>query len=339
MRITGTLIIMLVALLAAAAVAMAQPVSACAPPPSAPYDLDIARYYSDGAKSEVDKARFARNQAQTRDLKRFVGQVAKLADRAWRKRKQEDRKRQASCALNWLAAWAQGRAYLGAMSTKQAQSQRKWDLAGLGLAYFKVRPWASLEQRSAIEPWLSEIAERVYAHAAAPGRTRNNHWYWTGLAMMASSLATGKEGLWQRAQAIYDDALADIARDGTLPLELSRGKRALHYHAFSVMPLVAMAEIATRRGDDWFVRDAGALKRLVAVTVAGLVDPVVFDRLAAVRQERPVNSRAGWAFLYALRHPRRGIPPNLSAKRAHRLLGGDVRVLIAALEAQATRTR
>ncbi|MEM1306013.1 MAG: alginate lyase family protein, partial [Pseudomonadota bacterium] len=136
---------------------------------------------------------------------------------------------------------------------------------------------------------------------------------------------------WRSARRWMQQAARAIGDDGTLPLEMARGGRALHYHAFAMMPLVVLAELAHARGENWYAFGDGALHRLVAVTTAGLVEPAVFDQAAGQRQERPVNARAGWATLYARRFPRRGIPPSLTRKRRHRLLGGDVRVLLAAL--------
>ena len=83
------------------------------------------------------------------------------------------------------------------------------------------------------------------------------------------------------------DASRDIAADGTLPLEMAREGRALYYHAFAVMPLVALAELGRSRGEDWYALGDGALHRLVAKTAEGLNDPTIFDKLAGVAQQRP----------------------------------------------------
>jgi len=48
----------------------------------------------------------------------------------------------------------------------------------------------------------------------------------------------------------YKDGIDEIAADGTLPLEMGRGQRALHYHLFALAPLVTMAELAAANGED-----------------------------------------------------------------------------------------
>ena len=185
-----------------------------------------------------------------------------------------------------------------------------------------------------IEPWLVRFADATRAFFDNPKHKRNNHWYWLGVGMAATAMATDSDRHWQIARGIMADAARDIAADGTLPLELARGGRAIHYHAFSVMPLVVLAELGAARGEDWYALNDGALHRLVDVTVAGFAAPEVFDKLAGVPQQRPVThaSGAGWIQLYAARFPERVTGKTLpEMKSGHRWIGGDVTTLAFAL--------
>lgn len=296
------------------------------PPPVV--DLTIDRYYEDGAGSVVEPIRMEAHKAQVAPLKEFTGTVTRLADRAHRQRSSPADT--IACAVTWLRSWAQGGAYLGTMNSKQAEAQRKWDLAGTSLAYVKLRKWATPEDRAAIEPWLTKWADAARAAFDDPGVKRNNHWYWLGLAQMGAALATNDVQRWQAAKAIFDDGLRDIAPDGTLPLELAREGRALHYHVFATEPLVIMAEIAAVRGEDWYAPNGGALHRLVAITAKGLAEPSVFDKLAGVPQQRPVKTGYGWAQLYRARFPDR-LPDRIEQPDGHRYLGGDTGVLMKAV--------
>ena len=303
----------------------------CAPPPDLPRDLDLPRFYADRSGETIDPKQLEHLRAKTRQLVDALRTATRLADRAWQGRTAADQRQAAACAIRALEAFAQSGAYLGHTATKQAEYQRNWDNAGYALAAIKLKRTATQQQRETIAAWLTEMAERSHTAFSKPGRKRNNHWYWLGLATAATAIFADDTTLWQRARSIYDDALRDIASDGTLPLELARGKRALDYHVFALMPIVMMAELATLRGEDWYVRGDGALHRLAAVTLAGEREPALFDRRAGVPQVRPVNMRAGWTFLYGRRFARRVIP-SLMRKRHHRWLGGDVRVLIAAMQ-------
>ena len=127
------------------------------------------------------------------------------------------------------------------------------------------------------------------------------------------------------------DAARDIGPDGTLKRELARGGRAIHYHAFAVMPLVVLAELGAAMGDgDWYALNDGALHRLVSVTAKGLAEPALFAKLAAVPQQPHPGTGAGWAQLYERRFPGRVALPAM--KSGDRWLGGDVTALMRVLD-------
>ena len=311
-------------------VAAAQP---CPNPPPAVRDLDIPRFYSDAAGSKVDPRLKAANEAAVAPLVAFLREVTAEADAALRSTKVEKRQETARCALSWLEAWARGGAWLGRVD-QQGEAQRKWDLTGTALAYVKVKPYATPEQRKVIETWLLKVAGAARAYFDDPGRKRNNHWYWLGLGLAGVAIATGDERQWATARDIARDAARDIRDDGALPMELARAERALHYHAFAVMPLVVLAEIARARGEDFYAFNDGALHRLVALTVRGLDDPAVFEKLSSVRQALvPSTPGVAWLPLYR-RHFSAALGGNLpSMKTADRRFGGDALLLIEMLAA------
>ncbi len=303
-------------------------VAACPQPPKPVRDLDIPRFYADAEGSKTDPELERLHAAAVEPLVAFVREIVDAADKAAR-----GNTARGACALEWLTAWASGDAWLGQMITRQAEYQRKWDLGGIALAYIKLRPQARPEHRRVIEPWLKRWAATSRAFFDAPGRQRNNHWYWLGLGMMATAIATDSDEHWQAARAIYRDGLRDIQANGTLPLEMQRQSRALFYHVFAMTPLVMMAEIGTRRGEDWYGMESGSLHRLVDLCLRGLVDPATFERIAGKSQEKPVNARAGWLTPYRTRFPERMPPgplPDVASK--HRWLGGDVDVLMRVIQ-------
>ena len=300
----------------------------CTTPPEPVRSLDLPGYYKDKAKSVVDPTAQSRKRAAVKPLKDYLIVVTKLADRAVLAQPQTRRAGFGHCAVYWLRAWAEGGAYLGKMNSKQAEAQRKWDLAGLALTYLKVSRYAGPVDRRIIDPWLQEIADRARAIYDSPGKIRNNHWYWLGLGLGAVGLATKSERHWSEARNIMRDAAMDIGGSGFLPKELKRGKRALHYHTFSAMPLVTLAELAEARRENWYAFGNGALHRLVKATANALVNPQRLEDAAGAVQERPLRSRAGWLQLYRLDFPDRVLPSNTpAAKSRHRWLGGDVMAL------------
>jgi poly(beta-D-mannuronate) lyase len=280
----------------------------------------------------IDPQQKALHDAATVPLTAFVRAVTSEADKALKRSKPADREASAACTLSWITAWAKGDAFLGRMAQAQAEYQRKWDLAGIALAYVKVKPRATAEQRRVIEPWLMRFADSARAFFDDPKHKRNNHWYWLGLAIGATAIATDSDRHWQVARGIMADAVRDIAADGTLAMELERGGRALLYHTFSAMPLVMLAELAHARGEDWYALGDGALHRLVAVTVKGMAAPSVFEARVSLPQDQAPWSGAVWLHPYAARFPARAAGvPLAEVKAGHRWLGGDVMLLSSAL--------
>lgn len=299
----------------------------CPPAPPAVRDLDVPRFYGDADGAVVDPKALAAHRTAVEPLTRFLRHVVTDADKALRQSTPDAAGKSAACALAWIEAWARGGAWLGDMRSQQGEYQRKWDLAGVALAYLKVRSFATTAQRAAIEPWLIEFADRARAFFDDPRRKRNNHWYWLGLGAAAVGLAANSDRHWQLARSIIKDAAGDIATNGSLPHELARKSRALHYHAFSLTALVVTAELAALRGEDWYGDGGGALHRLVAFTVRGLADPASMEPLAGARQELPVNPGYGWRTLYEARFPERMKGPLPDVPTAYRWLGGDVQLL------------
>lgn len=311
----------------------------CPAPPVAVRDLDIPRFYKDAKGTIVDKALLAQHDRALEPLKVFLAQVASNADKSIRRQSPKSQAEAAGCALAWLTAWARDGAWLGRMAQQQAEYQRKWDLAGIALAYLKVRPFATPEDRSVIEPWLIKWADAARAFFDNPERKRNNHWYWLGVGIAATAIATDSERHWAIARGIMGDAARDITADGLLPMEMERGPRALYYHVFSAMPVVVLAELGAAKGEDWYALGGGAVHRLVTTTLAGLKDPSAFQTATGVEQEDDPNTRAGWLQLYAARFPAR-VPPEKDwpeVKPGHRWIGGDAMALAVALRNLGTK--
>ena len=326
-RQVRTSLLVAVATLAGATVHAA---AVCTAPPAAVKDLDIPRFYGDVKGSIIEPKQKALHDAAVEPLAAFLRAVTTDADKAHRRTRFVEKKEAATCALGWISAWAAGDAWLGRMAQAQAEYQRKWDLAGVALAYLKVKSFATPEQRRIIEPWLMRFADGARAFFDDPKHKRNNHWYWLGLGIGATGLATDSDKHWQIARGIMTDAARDISADGTLALEIQRGGRAIHYHAFAVMPLVVLAELGRAKGEDWYALNQGALHRLVDVTIAGLADPAMFDRLAGVVQQRPLthSTGAGWIQMYAAHNADRLQGKSLPGmKSGHRWIGGDAQVL------------
>ncbi|HWW05738.1 alginate lyase family protein [Collimonas sp.] len=273
--------------------------AACPPAPAGLRDIDANGYYTDTHYSVIDPVLKAKEEAAVKPFSDYLSAVSANADRYIA----SGDTAAAQCALSWLDRWAVDGAMLGKVVTSQAQYERKWTLAGVALAYLKLRPQAEPAQREHIEAWLPQLADAALAFADNGHQPRNNHYYWVGLAVMATGMATGEQKYINAASRIYDAALNDISDDGTLPLELNRAGRALSYHNYALAPLVMMAQLAYLNHDNWYQRRNARLEKLAHRVLSGIADPSWFAEKTGAQQEIPKGSILGWIAFYRKADP------------------------------------
>ncbi|MFL6675189.1 MAG: alginate lyase family protein [Massilia sp.] len=260
---------------------------ACAPAPPAVIDIDANSYYIDKNHSVIDPVLKARNVASVKPLDDFLEVVARSAS-AWQAAP-KDKQDEARCALLWLSSWAKQKAMLGTMTTNQSYYTRKWTLGGLALSYAKLKPAASDAQRQVIDTWLKALADATMAHADAYTGARNNHYYWEGLAVTATGAVTGEVRYLDWGRKVFDSAMAQVAPDGSLPREMGRASKALHYHLFAVEPLVMMASILDVHSP--------RLDQLVQFTLDSLANPSSIEKSTGFAQERH-HGPISWKVVY-----------------------------------------
>lgn len=288
----------------------------------------VEGFYADRQGSVIDGARRAAREQAVAPYEDFVRLVQGQADAF----ALGGDPAAARCGLDNLAGWARAGVLAGALASPQADYERNWYLAALALAYLKLVPVADPDSRGVIEPWLGRMArsaETVLDRGTIPP---NNLSYWAGLALAAAGLATGTPDLEARAARVLRDGLAAVGPDGTLPQEMSRGEKALDYHAFAAAPLTALALIETARGRRF---DRDALVRLAERAISGLGDTAFFVGRAGAAQVAPAAWNLAWLGIYrALVPDRRTLPPYAAASH---FLGGDVSATIAAIRRAASR--
>ncbi|WMJ68471.1 mannuronate-specific alginate lyase [Stenotrophomonas sp. 24(2023)] len=308
------------------ALAAAQAAWSCPPPPHGQPDIRAMGYYTDKASSIIDPVLQQQNREATAPLDRYAADVARMSDDYLR----NGDRAAAQCTLTWLAGWANDHAMLGQMirvNNDQSFYMRQWMLGAVAMAYLKVLDQADERQRAIIAPWLQQIARANLVYWDNPKRKRNNHYYWGGLGVLATGLATHDEALWRAGHAAYSSGADAIGADGSLPLEMARRQRALHYHDYALAPLVMMAELGRLRGQDWYAENHHAIDRLARRVIEGSRDTRWFDEQAGVAQE-PLRP-SGWVEFYRLSS---GDPGLYEAAHAHApfhdpRMGGDLSLM------------
>jgi poly(beta-D-mannuronate) lyase len=201
----------------------------------------------------------------------------------------------------------------GKMSSNQAYYVQGWVAGAVAISYLKTRDarLTTREQAKSIADWLVRVGEETKGYfdprrVKGTSDARNNHSYWAGVELAAIGIAANNRRDFDWAVAAYDAGVEQIQPDGTLPLEMARGGRALHYHLYALAPLVMIAEFGEANGMDLYAHSGGAIHRLADVSVAGLANPELFAKATGLRQEvptRPSGDQIGWALPYEHRFP------------------------------------
>lgn len=315
----------------------------CPSAPELPRDFATNSYYVDAQHSVPDPALKRRYQDSVATIEDFSRTVVRAAD----KYQTTGSQAAALCAVNLLSAAAKQQALGGRMEGGQASYVQKWNLAAWSVAYLKVRnrkigaltkspaeAQNSDQQQREIASWLKKLGEASRDYVEEKRRRRqhpndsdNNHMYWAGFAVAAAGIANNDRKLFDWGVDAYQRGVKDIQPDGTLINEMARGQMALHYHLFSLAPLMMLAEFGEANGIDLYAERDYAIKRLVARCTAGLEDPSFFERKTGVPQVTDSEIQA-WQISWAQYYTRRFPDPKISElmSKAERLnytiLGG-----------------
>lgn len=187
-------------------------------------------------------------------------------------------------------------------------------IGGLGIAYLKVRDSGVIDGDDAhlITSWMQTVTRQTMdyydASLAKPNHGNgNNHLYWAGVQAGAVGIAANDRRMFDWAVAAYRNGDRQITPEGTLPEEMRRGQRALHYHLYAASPLVYIAEFGQDNGLDLYAENNGALKLLVRRATAGLAGSGYFDQQTGIKQDvpngPPTGEEIGWAKTYVKRFP------------------------------------
>lgn len=281
-------------------------------------DLTTSGFYSDAHASIIDPAKWAAYQKSSGPVK-HLGNVTVDAADAY----QTTGSRQAAeCVLRLEKTAALDKALTGRMSSNQAYFVQGWVVGAMAIALLKVRPSGLIDEADTklITDWMKTVSQQTIdfykQRDAATGGKGNNHLYWAGVQVGAVGIAANDRKLFDWAVAAYRNGIAQITPEGTLALEMRRGRRALHYHLYACAPLVYLAEYGEVNGIDLYAEDHFALQRLVKRSIAGLDGSGYFDKATGIKQDLPDGPPSaeaiGWAKVYVHRFPDRSIAKLLS---------------------------
>jgi poly(beta-D-mannuronate) lyase len=283
---------------------------ACPAPVHLSRDLTTDGFYSDGKSSIIDPAKWKAYAESSGPYKNLGNQVIAAAD-AFRT---TGSRAAVECAKTLLNTAAADGVFTGKMSSRQAYYVQGWVIGALAIAYLKIRDSGTVspDETTTWTQWMKEVARQTMdfydaAMEKPGGQSENNHLYWAGVEIAAVAIAANDRSMFQWAVSTYKNGVEQITPEGTLPLEMRRGQRALHYHLYAIAPLVYLAEFGEDNGLDLFAENGNALKRLVDRSIAGLEGSAYFDQQAGIKQDTPngppTAEEISWAKIYVKRFP------------------------------------
>lgn len=220
----------------------------------------------------------------------------------------------ARCLLGVLERWAAADALTGFApdrnGRRQAWYQATWTTTSAALAYgiARAEPTLDPDRRRTVEDWLRRVSGRILAVDRTGTDARNNHAHWRALMATAAGIATDDDRLLSAGVHGYHRALARLSPDGSWPLEMARGTRAIHYQNFALEPLIMLRALAARQGITLHTSPGpDPLLRALAFLLGAIADPGKVRTITNAEQDlsfltgsRNANPLAGLELLAGL---------------------------------------
>ncbi len=282
----------------------------CKRPPEPMKDLFFESMYDKDSKnaSEIDPEAYDVYKNDTKPLRTLESGLATTAN--YYLKSNPPRSEIAECVMAWLSIWGDDNALLG-KSSQNGDFLRKWLLSSISLAYLQVKddPYISPELHEKTKAWIRRITERViqdFSKNSDKNSRNNNHMYWAAWGVMTAGIVLNDQSFYN--WGLYEAKLGiqDIQKNGTLPLELDRGKKAYNYHHFAAIPLFMMAHTADVNGDDLFGLNGQGLQRLGEVILDNMENQTLFEELTDEKQDLTrtiTSSNLVWLEIYNKYYP------------------------------------
>jgi poly(beta-D-mannuronate) lyase len=245
----------------------------CVAAPDPIVALDYPSRYAeyDDSRATIDPLREAEAETAVAPVDAFI---ALLADEAGGLYQGSPLQRRASaeCILNQMTVWARADA-LSQLRTETVRLTIGARYAGFALILWQTLPYAyDHPDRAIVLGWLTQrlADQQVVWEDASPGARQGNLRAWAGLAAAALAVQIEDQALAAWADAAVRDVVCSALPDGSLPQEMSRGPRALHYQLHATAPLVTAAALLERLGLKASHHCEGALHRVVDFVVSDL---------------------------------------------------------------------
>ncbi|WP_051243678.1 alginate lyase family protein [Thalassobaculum salexigens] len=191
----------------------------------------------------------------------------------------------AKCIADFLSRWAEEEGFLHfeyKPITPQAWFAVESSLFAAGFSYSIVREeiresWPEAARK--VEDWLKAASERHAGFHTIALSCCNNHFYRRGLHATVIGIATDDDDLLRFGVSAIYSALREMNPNGSLPREMLRGSRRMHYQNYAALYLVFIAELLERQGYPVYdlTVDGRSLHRIIDYTLDALDDPEAYE--------------------------------------------------------------
>ncbi|HEX3437542.1 MAG TPA: alginate lyase family protein [Pseudacidobacterium sp.] len=273
-------------------------------------DLTTNGFYSDSKSSIVDPEKMKKYNATAGPYKELGNTIVAAADEY----RTTGSRAAVECAVEHMEAAAKDGVFTGKMSSNQAYYVQGWTIGAIAIAYLKIRDSGLITpaQQQEIPHWITQIVPQTQEYfdtrrQKSTGDAQNNHLYWAGVEVVAAGIAANDRRLFDWGIDTYHAGVAQIQPDGSLPQEMRRGQRALHYHLYALAPLVYLAAFGEANGLHLYAERDYAIRKLADLCTQGLQDNAFFVKATGIPQDTPNGSPAAeqisWAKVYLAQFP------------------------------------
>jgi poly(beta-D-mannuronate) lyase len=250
--------------------------------------LEFGSRYKDESKSRSEKDKNS-DEEVTKALKPsddFVQDVTKISNRALED--PELRDVVTECVIGAVHDWAEADAFSD-MRTMNARISYPARVAGIAVAYKQVRPFAEdyAEEREEIESWLGRRADEIvefWNNDAPPLASQANLRAWAALATTQIGLILDEPSYLDWSLLSMRIILDTQDEDGSLPLEMRRGKWGLHYQLHAMAPMTVSTALLCQAGYRNPEAYEERLDEAVAFSLKAIGDPGIAEEITGKEQ-------------------------------------------------------
>ena len=288
--------------------------------------------YEAGSKSrsDFDEEAEAEVERALKPIDDFITDLATTSDLALSE--DPDATAAADCVLDRLSGWAEADA-LSDLTTESARLSTPSRLAGLAFAHAKVADLRPDDPRNdGITDWLRtrmQASMAFFDTEAPPRASKNNLRAWAALAAARIGLSAQDDAMTDWAAASVRLVACQAEPSGALPLEMWRGRLALHYQIHAIGPLAVTAALLP--DEDLFDACDRAIPRIAGFIARAIDDPAIVEAITEKKQKYgpPEPHEFAWtaAYLSQVDDPEIEALAKRFEQKGNSKLGGDQSLL------------